>query len=99
MSLASDLLYNTSKRRQAQNDMKEAAESAPATWAGLNSLVYSLIDKHEPDPKLETALKTDMRVMQLSGLINELSPCATRKVCKEASDVMAELLRMLPKTR
>jgi hypothetical protein len=96
MSLASELLFNTSKGSKTQD---ESAEGAQVNWSDLNHIVYSLIDKHEPNPHLEAALRTDMRVMQLSGLVDELNSCPTRKVCKEAAAVMAELLRVLPRTK
>lgn len=100
MSLASDLLQSTSKRSSAQDsNQQQPAEEVLGKWNDLNHVVYSLIDKHEPDPRVEQKLRSDLRVMQLSGLINELSPCPAKKVCKEAADVMTELLRLLPKTR
>jgi hypothetical protein len=99
MSLASELLFNTSKGRKSEGEQHESADGAQTNWSDLNHIVYSLIDKHEPNPKLEAALRTDMRVMQLSGLVNEFSSCPTRKVCKEAATVMAELLRVLPRTK
>jgi hypothetical protein len=99
MSLASELLFNTTKGRKAHAEQREAVDGAPTNWSDLNHIVYSLIDKHEPNPKLESALRTDMRVMQLSGLVDEFSPCTTRQVCKEAASVMAELLRLLPRTK
>jgi hypothetical protein len=100
MSLASDLLQSTSKRRSEPNaDGPQPAEEVLGKWNDLNHVVYALIDKHEPDPNIEGKLRSDLRVMQLSGLINEFSPCKEKKICKEAADVMAELLRLLPKTR
>lgn len=100
MSLASDLLQSTSKRSSEENSNQQpSAEEVLGKWNDLNHVVYSLIDKHEPDPRIEQKLRSDLRVMQLSGLINELSPCPAQKVCKEASEVMAELLRLLPRTR
>jgi hypothetical protein len=99
MSLASDLLQSTSKRSSAQKSNQQPAEEVLGKWNDLNHVVYSLIDKHEPDPRVEKKLRTDLRVMQLSGLVNEISPCTTKKVCKEAADVMAELLRLLPRSR
>jgi hypothetical protein len=99
MSLATELLFNGTKRRVAQKEKRQSTNGAPSNWADLNEMVYALIDKHEPNPQLDAALKADLRVMQLSGLIDEFSPCSTRRICKEASDVMAELLRVLPRTK
>jgi hypothetical protein len=100
MSLASDLLQSTSKRSSSENsNQQQPAEEILGKWNDLNHVVYSLIDKHEPTPGTDQKLRAELRVMQLSGLINEFSPCATKKVCKEAAAVMAELLRLLPRTR
>jgi hypothetical protein len=102
MSLASDLLQSSGKKKEKNLSAKEqqpASSDVLGKWYDLNHVVYALIDKHEPDPRIEKQLRHDLRVMQLSGLINEFTPCTTKKVCKEASDVMAQLLRLLPRTR
>lgn len=100
MSLASELLHSTSKRRATNAATDGDAQEQPhREWNGLNSLVYGLIDKHEPDPKVNEALRVDLRLMQLSGLIDEIHPCSTRRVCRDAASVMSELLRLLPRTQ
>jgi hypothetical protein len=100
MSLASELLHNTAKRRASSGAASGVADQEPhRQWNDLNSIVYSLIDKHEPNPKVDAALRADLRLMQLSGLIDEMHPCTTRTVCREAASVMSELLRLLPRTR
>jgi hypothetical protein len=99
MSLASELLQSAGKRTNQDKHESQPTEDVLAKWNDLNHVVYALIDKHEPDPQVEKRLRYDLRVMQLSGLVNEFSPCATKKVCKEAANVMAELLRLLPWTR
>jgi len=100
MSLASELLHNTSKGKASSGAAAGVAKQEPhRQWNDLNSIVYGLIDKHEPNPAWDAALRADLRLMQLSGLIDEMHPCATRTVCREAASVMSELLRLLPRTR
>lgn len=101
MSLATELLFNNRKRQSAEGTEKPegAGEDGLGRWADLNHVVYALIDKHEPSPDVDARLRADMKMMQLSGLISELHSGAPAKVYREASQVMGELLRLLPRTR
>lgn len=101
MSLATELLFNAQMRPEGDRDFhsKEVGEDSLGKWAGLNHVVYALIDTHEPSPELDARLRADLRMMQLSGLLNELDPSSPMRVYKHASQIMTEFLRLLPRTR
>ncbi len=98
MSLASELLYSTSKR--TKKDSQQVRPVEPLKWLiGLNQVVYGLIAEHEPADGAGALSKTDFRIMHLSGLVDEQNDALVTGVCKQAASVMAELVRVLPKCR
>lgn len=98
MSLASELLHSTSKRRDPQGGKGKDADPVQRLLC-LNNIVYGLIADHEPVGDTEALLRADLRIMHLSGLTNEASGGVVTRVCKQAASVMAELVRLLPRCR
>jgi hypothetical protein len=98
MSLASELLHSTSRRRDQQGAPIKAGDPVQKLLS-LNHVVYGLISDHEPQGNTEALLRADLRIMHLSGLANEHAGGVVSKVCKQAAAVMAELVRLLPRCR
>lgn len=98
MSLASELLYSTSKRAKSDSVQGRAVDPLKRLIA-LNHVVYGLIAEHEPSGSTEALLRADIKIMRLSGLIDEQSDAIVTGVCKQAASVMAELVRVLPRCR
>jgi hypothetical protein len=98
MSLASELLHSTSKRRDLQGAQGRGSDPVQRLLA-LNSVVYGLLSDHEPTGDTEALLRADLRIMHLSGLTSESSDGVVTRVCKQAASVMAELVRLLPRCR
>ena len=98
MSLASDLLHSTSKRRDS-DDWSVVAGGSQERLLRLNNLVYGLMAEHEPIGNIAATLPADMRIMSLSGLLCENDIRGTCYVCRQESQVMAELRRLLPRCR
>jgi hypothetical protein len=98
MSLASDLLHSTSKRRDSA-DWSGVAGGPQQRLLRLNNLVYGLMAEHEPIGNIDANLRTDLRIMSLSGLVCENDTLGTCYVCRQASQLMSELRRLLPRCR
>lgn len=98
MSLASDLLHSTSKRRDSA-EWTGVAGGHQERVLRLNNLVYGLIADHEPRGDIEATLRADLKIMSLSGLACESDALGTSYVCRQAAQVMAELRRLLPRCR
>ena len=98
MSLASELLHSTSKRRDLQQAQERSSDPVQRLL-GLNSIVYGLLSEHEPIGNTEALLRADLRIMHLSGLASENPGQVVARVCKQAASVMAELVRLLPRCR
>jgi hypothetical protein len=101
MSLASELLFNSLGRSSqgGAEDQNPSTEDTLGRWCNLNHIVYALIGDHEPDPQVAARLRADLKVMQLSGLISEYSPAPRGEVYRNASQVMDQLMRLLPRVR
>jgi hypothetical protein len=98
MSLASDLLHSTSKRRDL-GEWHGVIDNPQERLLRLGNVVYGLIAEHEPSGNIEATLRADLRIMSLSGLVCENDNRGTCNVCRQASQVMAELRRLLPRCR
>jgi len=98
MSLASDLLHSTSKKRDSV-EQSESASDSQRRLLRLNQVVYGLLEEHEPSGNLESRLRSDLRVMALSGLVNDNSITKTSTICRQAAQIMSELNRLLPRCR
>ena len=98
MSLASDLLHSTSKRRDSA-DWSGGAGGPQQRLLRLNNLVYGLIAENEKSGNIEATVRADLRIMSLSDLTCEGDARGTCNVCRQASQVMAELRRLLPRCR
>jgi hypothetical protein len=98
MSLASDLLHSTSKRRGLEGQPDLIGESQERLLR-LNQVVYGLLSEHEPSGNLEARLRADLKIMSLSGLASENNLAKTSAICRQAAQIMAELNRLLPRCR
>lgn len=94
MSIASELLYSTNKKRGVVGPYSNAAGSI-SNKPGLNELVYGLISSHEPNCRVESVLRSDLRIIGLSGLINQTSCYAAPNAYQKAALVVEELSRVL----
>lgn len=75
----------------------ESSERRYPSWSRLNQFVHCLIDRHEPKGDQQAELRSDLRIMVLSGLCSYDSDCATQRECRQASSIMSELARHLPR--
>jgi hypothetical protein len=98
MSLASELLHSTSKRRDRDNSQDRQIDPVQRLFT-LDHVVYGLISEHEPPADTEKRLRADLRIILLSGLIREGGEGVVTRVCRQAAAVMAELIRVLPRCR
>jgi len=98
MSLASELLHSTSKRRDRDVLQDRPIDPAQRLFT-LDHVVHGLISEHEPHADTEARLRADLKIMLLSGLIREGGEGIITKVCRQAAGVMAELIRVLPRCR
>jgi hypothetical protein len=98
MSLASDLLHSTNKRRDS-GEWQGVIEDPQERLLRLGNVVYGLLAEHEPSGSIEAILRADLRIMSLSGSVCENDNRGTCDVCRQASQVMAELRRLLPRCR
>jgi len=98
MSLASELLHSTSKRRDRDVLQDRPIDPAQRLFT-LDHVVYGLISEHEPHADTEARLRADLKIMLLSGLIREGGEGIITKVCRQAAGLMAELVRALPRCR
>jgi hypothetical protein len=98
MSLASELLQSTSKRRNT--DGFSGSLACPIRrLSALNHIVYGLMSEHMNSDYAGAHLQTDLKIMLLSGMINKQCGQNITQVCREASSVMYELASILNDTR
>lgn len=98
MSVASELIQSTSKRRREEG-LQMDAHSNVRHLLSLNSVVYGLIGQHEPSGNTEARLRADLRLMHLSGLVPDSCCDEVVSSCQSASVTLAELRRLLPSCR
>jgi hypothetical protein len=94
MSIASELLYSTNKKHIVVGP-KSSSAACSRNWPGLTELVYGLISSHEPNFRVESTLRSDLRIIGLSGLINQNSYTDTPDAYQKAALVVDELCRVL----
>jgi hypothetical protein len=82
----------------SQEPAERSGQRYPS-WSRLNQFVHSLIDRHEPKGDQQAELRSDLRIMVLSGLGSYDSNCATQRECRQASAIMSELARHLPRIK
>ena len=98
MSLASDLLHSTGKKTKA--DISRAKTTGPVErLLALSPLVYGLLSEHEPAGNSVSMVRSDLRIMRLSGLTTPTNPGMAVGVYGQAAKVLSELAHLLPKTR
>jgi len=98
MSIASELLHSTSKRVNKPGGRIKEFDPLQRLVA-LDNVVYGLISEHEPSGGTADMLRADLKIMHLSGLVDRQSDTVVTRVCKQAAQVMAELIRVLPRER
>jgi hypothetical protein len=98
MGVASELLYSAGKRPNPDDTQGQSIAPIQRLQA-LNPIVYALVAEHEPPEYTEARLRSDLTIMHLSGLASEGSDLVVTRVCQQAAAIMAEFVRLIPKSR
>lgn len=98
MSLASELLQSTGKRRGSDRSW-EGWNHPLRHFQVLDEVVYGLLAEHDTPWHASQRSRADLRIMYASGQLGHESVPPITQACERAALVVAELSRLLPRCK